>query len=194
MRRLSYFITLSADGMYADPDGGLNGFEPHEEGHRFANHLIDIAGDLVISRGMYDVMTYWDDLDLDDPNVPEVEREFALLWKATPKHVVTRGNPPLRENAQVLHGDAVQAVRAMKDQDGPDIMLGTGAELLADLAEADLIDDYRLVIAPMALGRGKSLFANLKRPLNLKLTASRTFPNGGVMLEYVPDRRDEATR
>jgi dihydrofolate reductase len=194
MRRLSYFITLSADGMYADPDGGLGGFEPDEEGHRFANHLMDIAGDLVISRGMYDVMTYWDDLDPDDPKVSEVEREFARFWKETPKHVVTRGDPPLRENAEVLRGDAVEAVRAMKAQDGPDIMLGSGAELLADLARADLIDDYRLVIAPMALGRGKSLFADLERPLKLKMTGTRTFPNGSVMLEYVPDRREEATR
>jgi dihydrofolate reductase len=194
MRRLSYFITISADGMYADPDGGLDGFEPDEEGHRYANHLMDIARDLVISRGMYDVMTYWDDQDPDDPNVSDVEREFARFWKETPKHVVTRGDPPLRENAVVVHGDAVQAVRAMKDQEGPDIMLGAGAELLADLAEADLIDDYRLVIAPMALGRGKSLFAHLKRPLKLKLTGTRTFSNGSVMLEYVPDRREEETR
>jgi dihydrofolate reductase len=194
MRRLSYFITISADGMYADPDGGLSGFEPDEERHRYANHLMNIAGDLVISRGMYDVMTYWDDLDPDDPNVSDVEREFARFWKETPKHVVTRRDPPLRENAEVMRGDAVEAIRAMKDQDGPDIMLGSGAELLADLAEADLIDDYRLVIAPMALGRGKSLFAELERPLKLKLTGTHTFPNGSVMLEYVPDRREEVTR
>jgi hypothetical protein len=51
MRRLSSFNTLSADGRYADPDGGLNGLEPHEEGHRFANHLIDTAGDLVKLTG-----------------------------------------------------------------------------------------------------------------------------------------------
>jgi dihydrofolate reductase len=194
MRRLSYFIILSADGMYAEPDGGLSGFEPDEEGHRFANHLMNIAGDLVISRGMYDVMTYWDDLDPDDPNLPDVEREFARFWKETPKHVVTRGDPQLRENAEVIHGDAVQAVRAMKDGDGRDIMLGSGAEFLADLAEADLIDEYRLVIVPMALGHGKSLFAELERPLKLKLTGTRTFPNGSVMLEYVPDRRAEPTR
>ena len=185
MRRLSYFIIVSADGMYADPQGGLGGFEPDEEGHRYANHLLDIAGDVVISRGMYDVMTYWDDVDVDDPNVSEVEREFARFWKRTPKHVVSRGTPPLRKNADLIVGDPVEAVRAMKAQDGRDIMLGAGAELLADLAAADLIDDYRLVIAPMVLGHGKPLFAALREPLNLRLTGTRTFPKGGVLLEYV---------
>ena len=186
MRRVTYFIILSADGMYADPDGGLDGFEPDEEGHRYANHVMDDAGDLVMTRGMYDVMTYWDDVDVDDPGVPEVEREFARIWKQTPKHVVSRGAPALRENAELIEGDAVEAVRSMKAGDGPDIGLGTGAEFLADLTRAGLIDDYRFLIAPMALGKGKSLFASLDAPLGLRLTGTRTFPNGSVLLEYVP--------
>jgi dihydrofolate reductase len=188
MRRVSYFITITTDGMYADTDGGLDNFEPDEQGHRYANGLMDQAGDLVMSRGMYDVMTYWDDVDVDDPNVSDVEREFAVFWRQTPKHIASRGRPALRENAVVIEGDPVETVRGMKAGDGPPIMLGTGAELLADLARADLIDDYRLVIAPMALGKGKSLFAALDAPLRLKLTGTRTFPNGSVLLEYV--RRD----
>ncbi len=186
MRRVTYFIILSADGMYADPDGGLDGFEPDEEGHRYANHVMDDAGDLVMTRGMYDVMTYWDDVDVNDPGVSEVEREFARIWKQTPKHVVSRGSPALRENAELIEGDAVEAVRTMKAGDGPDIGLGTGAEFLADLTQAGLIDDYRFLIAPMALGKGKSLFASLDAPLSLRLTGTRTFPNGSVLLEYVP--------
>jgi dihydrofolate reductase len=189
MRRVSYFITISADGMYAEADGGLGGFEPDEEGHRYANHLVDAAGDIVTSRGMYDVMTYWDDLDLDDPHLHEVEREFATFWRRTPKHVASRGRPTLRENAVQIEGDAVEALREMRAGDGPDIMLGAGAGFLGELSDAGLIDDYRLMIAPMALGQGKSLFSALTKPLNLRLTNTRTFPNGGVLLEYV--RRDK---
>jgi dihydrofolate reductase len=189
MRRVSYFITISTDGMYADPDGGLGGFEPDEEGHRYANHLVDEAGDIVMSRGMYDVMTYWDDVDLDDPDVHDVEREFATFWRQTPKQVASRGRPTLRENAVQIEGDPVETVREMRAGDGPDIMLGAGAGFLGELSDAGLIDDYRLMIAPMALGQGKSLFAALTRPLDLRLTNTRTFPNGGVLLEYV--RKDQ---
>ena len=142
---------------------------------------------------MYDVMTYWDDVDLDDPDVSDVEREFATFWRKTPKHVASRGRPNLRENAVLIEGDPVERLREMREGDGPDIMLGAGAGFLGELSDAGLIDDYRLLIAPMALGQGKSLFAALQRPLNLKLTNTRTFPNGSVLLEYVRKDQEEPT-
>jgi dihydrofolate reductase len=185
MRRVGYYITISTDGMYADPEGGLAAFEPAEEEHRFANHLVRDAGDLVMGRVMYDVMEYWDDLDLDDEKVSDVEREFATFWRQTPKHVVSRGRPTLRPNADLVAGDVVDAVRRMKAQDGPDIMFGAGAELFAELTRAGLIDDYRFLIAPIALGDGKALFASLDEPLKLKLVNSRVFPSGSVLVEYV---------
>jgi len=186
MRRLSYYITLTADGMYADEEGGLADFEPAEDEHRYANQLVHDAGEAVIGRVMYDVMGYWDEVDVDDPATPEVEREFATFWRETPKYVVSRGNPDLRPNATLLEGDVVEAVRAMKAGDGPPIMLGAGAELLATLAEAGLVDDYRFLIAPIALGKGKAMFGSLSAPLRLRLVATRAFPSGSVLLEYVP--------
>ena len=104
-RRLAYFTMLTVDGMYADPGGGLAAFEPAEDEHRFANALQRDAGDLVMGRVMYGVMDYWDEVDVDDPATPEVEREFARFWRDTPKHVVSRGQPALRRNATLLEGD-----------------------------------------------------------------------------------------
>lgn len=186
MRRLGFYITLTADGMYADEQGGLADFEPAEEEHRYANRLVDEAGDAVMGRVMYGVMDYWDELDVDDPATPDVEREFAQAWRATPKHVVSRGNPELRPNASLLEGDVVEAVRAMKAGEGPPIMLGAGADLFATLSQAGLIDDYRFLIAPTAIGKGKAMFGALEAPLRLRLVATRAFPSGSVLLEYVP--------
>ncbi len=183
-RRLGFYISLTMNGMYADPEGGLAEFEPAEDEHRFANGLMRDAGDLVMGRVMYGVMDYWDELDLDDPSVHDVEREFATFWRETPKHVVSAGKPTLRPNARLLDGDVVEAVRAMKAGDGPDIMLGAGAELFATLATAGLIDDYRFLVTPTALGRGKAMFAGLDAPLRLRLTGTRTFSSGSVLLEY----------
>lgn len=185
-RRVAFYISLTADGMYADEGGGLADFEPAEDEHRYANHLMGEAGDLVMGRVMYGVMDYWDELDLDDPSTPDVEREFATFWRETPKHVVSRGQPDLRPNASLVDGDIVEAVRAMKAGDGPPIMLGAGAELLATLAHAGLIDDYRFLIVPTAIGKGKAMFGSLEEPLRLRLTATRAFPSGAVLLEYVP--------
>ena len=186
MRRLIYYITISTDGMYADPDGGLSHFEPAEDEHRYANRLIRDAGDIVNGRVMYDVMDYWDDLDLDDPKTSDIEREFATFWRETPKHVASRGRPVLRANATHIEGDVVEAVRRMKTEDGPYISLGCGADLFAQLSEAGLIDEYRFLVAPVALGRGKALFAKLAAPLDLRLTSATTTSAGGVLLEYVP--------
>jgi dihydrofolate reductase len=186
MRRLGFYISLSADGMYADPDGGLDQFGPAEEEHRYANELMRDAGEAVMGRVMYGVMEYWDQVDIDDPGVSAVEREFATYWRETPKHVVSRGRPALRPNADLVKGDVVAVVRAMKAEDGPPIMLGAGAELFATLAGAGLSDEYRFLIVPVALGQGKALFASLTRPLRLHLTGTRTFSSGSVLVEYVP--------
>lgn len=171
--------------MYADEEGGLGAFEPAEDEHRYANHLVRDAGDAVMGRVMYGVMEYWDELDLDDPGTNEIERDFATFWRETPKHVVSRGEPKVGPNAAKLEGDVVEAVRAMKAGDGPPIMLGAGAELFATLSRAGLIDDYRFLVVPIALGKGKALFAALDEPLRLKLVATRAFPSGAVLLEYV---------
>ncbi len=186
MRRVGFYISLTADGMYADPDGGLGGFDPAEDEHRYANHLVRDAGDIVMGRVMYGIMDYWDQLDLDDPATSDVEAEFARFWRETPKHVVSRGDPELRPNATRLEGDVVDTVRAMRESDGPPIMLGAGADLFATLSEAGLIDDYRFLIVPMAFGRGKALFGSLEAPLKLRLVATRAFPSGAALLEYVP--------
>jgi dihydrofolate reductase len=158
--------------------------EARSDEHRFANYLVRDAGDAVMGRVMYDVMAYWDELDVDDPSTLEIEREFATFWRKTPKHVVSRGLPDLRPNADLIHGDVVEAVRAMKAGDGPPIMLGAGADLFATLSEAGLIDDYRFLIAPMALGAGKALFASLTEPLKLRLVGTRPMSSGSILVEY----------
>ncbi len=177
------------DGMYAESDGGLGPFHPPDDEHRYANELVHAAGDIVTGRGMYDVMGYWDELDIDDPATDDVAREFATYWRATPKHVVSRGQPDLRANADILAGDVVGAIRTMKAGDGPPIMLGAGAELFATLVEADLIDDFRFLFVPTALGQGKAMFASLTRPLRLRAVGSRTYDSGNLLMEYV--RADE---
>ena len=131
-------------------------------------------------------MRYWDTVQVDDPAVADVEREFARFWTAKPKHVVSHGQPELGPAATLLEGDVVEAVRRLKEQPGPDIGLGCGADLLATLTRAGLIDTYRWLVIPKAIGDGKAMFAALEEPLALHLTGTRTFSSGSVLLEYEP--------
>jgi len=187
VRSIEYYIILTADGMYADPDGGLDHYDPADDEHRYANELLRSSGVQVMARRMYDVMSYWDELDIDDPATPEVGAEFARYWRETPKLVVSRGHPELGPNATKLEGDVVDAVRALKSGDGPPIAVGAGADLFATLAEAGLIDRYRWLVIPKAIGQGKRLFSSLTRPLDLRLVGTRTFDSGAVLLEYEPN-------
>src|SRR6266540_1679105 len=188
MRRLNFYIILTADGLYADPESGLGHYEPAEDEHRYANELLRDSGAEIMGRAMYEVMDYWDTLDIDDPRTPEIEREFATFWRQTPKYVVSRGRPELRANATLLEGNVVEAVRALKATDGPDLGLGCGADLLATLSEAGLVDTDRLLITTTVLGQGKHLFASFREPLRLRLIGTRTFEAGSVLLEYEPVR------
>ena len=185
MRRLRFYLILTADGMYAQPDGGLDHYHPAEDEHQYAKDIIRDAGAIVYGRVMYDVMTYWDSLDVDDASEPAVAREFAELWQATPKLVVSRGTPTLGPNATVVEGDVVEAVRRLKAEPGPELSLGCGAELFATLSDAGLIDDYEFLVIPTAIGAGKALFAGLKAPLRLRLTGTRPFDAGSVLHTYV---------
>ncbi len=189
MRRLVFYIILTADGMYADRHGGLDYYEPADDEHRYAEDLVRGAGDIVIGRVMYtDFMGYWDALDIDDPATPEIERDFALAWRGVPKHIASRGTPELGPNAQLLGPDTIEAVRRLKQGDGPDIGLGCGAALLATLTSAGLIDAYQILVTPKAIGQGKALWSELDAPVPLRLVGTRTFSSGSVLLEYEPRR------
>ncbi len=191
MRRLVFYLILSADGMYSGPGDSLDHYEPAEDEHRFANDLLRDSGEVVMGRRMYDVMSYWDELDLTRTDIPEVECEYAVLWRERPKHVISRGTPSLRERASVLDGDGdvVEAIRRLKAGAGPAIGLGCGADLFATLAEAGVIDVYRWLVIPKALGTGQAMYASLTRPLDLRLIGTRTFSSGSVLLEYEPANR-----
>ena len=172
MRRLEYYIILTADGFYADPDGGLGHYEPAEDEHRYANGLMREAGDVVMSRVMYtDAMVYWDSVDASDEAVPEVEREFARFWQETPKHIVSRGRPDLGPNADLVEGDAVEAVRRLKETEGPDdhARYRFGAVRDADVGRLD-----RHLSVPGHPGRDRRGEADLRRSRQPASNATRS--------------------
>lgn len=89
-------------------------------------------------------------------------------------------------NTTLVKNDVVGTVRRMKDETGPDMaILGSGS-IVEQLAGARLIDTFQVVVNPIALGAGKSLFSGLTQQLELVLTNTRVFGNGSVVLWYAP--------
>jgi dihydrofolate reductase len=77
-------------------------------------------------------------------------------------------------------------VRKLKKEDGPGLVIMGSGSIVSQLAEEGLIDEYQIVLAPIVVGSGKTLFEGVKEKLKLKLNSSRTFKNGNAFLCYEP--------
>lgn len=179
MRKLIYAMTVSLDGFVADRDGGIDWTAPSEELHRFHNDRARGHDGHLLGRGLYETMTYWDELDESEAN--EIERDFAAIWRELPKVVFSSTLTEVSGNARLVSGDAVEEVKRLKAEGDGELGVG-GARLAHSLLAHDLIDECHLFVAPVLLGDGLPFFPQLDRRLEFELTETRTFPGGTVFL------------
>ena len=175
MAKLVFGMNLSLDG-YVDHQE----FAPDPVLFR---HWIDLVRDLtgsVYGRRIYEIMRYWDE---DDPQWGAAEREFAAAWRSQPKWVVSRSLKSVGPNATLVDNDLEVAVRRLKAQFDGEIDVA-GPDLARSLGDLGLVDEYRLYLHPVVLGRGKPFFAGL-RP-RLRLMASDRIGEDVIRLTYVP--------
>ena len=115
--------------------------------------------------------------------MPEVAAGMNAMTKVVFSHTLNSAD---WSNTILVKSDVVPTVRRMKSEAGPDMtILGSGS-VVTQLAGAGLIDRFQVVVNPVALGAGKSLFSGLTQWLDLKLTKTRVFANGSVVLCYAP--------
>lgn len=114
---------------------------------------------------------------------------YADRLNTIPKYVVSATlRDPAWNNSQVIGQNVIDEIRTLKDGDGGDIVIHGSATLAASLMEANLIDEYRLMIHPLVLGTGKRLFEQRRFMNFLTVTGTRPLPNGVTMLTLVPER------
>jgi dihydrofolate reductase len=89
-------------------------------------------------------------------------------------------------NTKLMKGDLATEVRKLKSEPGPDMVILGSGNIVSQLAQLNLIDEFQLAISPIVLGKGRTLFESVTKRLNLKLTSSRTFGNGTVFVCYQP--------
>jgi dihydrofolate reductase len=175
MARLVFGMNQSLDG-YVDHLA----FAPSPKLFRhFIEEAEEQAGS-VYGRRMYDIMRYWDD---DHPEWGEAERAFAVAWRRQPKWVVSRSLDSVGPNATLIGDDLEGAIRALKAVRAGEIEVA-GPELAHSLTELGLIDEYRIYLHPVVLGRGKPYFAGPRPPLRL-MTYDR-IDDDVLRLTYVP--------
>lgn len=134
----------------------------------------------VYGRRMYEVMRYWDD---EQPEWSADERAFAEAWRKQHKWVVSRSLTSVGPNATLVNGDVDATLRRVKAERRGEIEVA-GPTLAQALAELGLIDEYRMYVHPVVLGRGTPYFAGPRS--RLRLVANDLMADGVLRLTYVP--------
>jgi dihydrofolate reductase len=184
MPKLGVFNTVSLDGYFVDGNGDMRwAHNTHQdaEWNAFVGGNASGGGALLFGRITYDLMaSYWP-TPMASKNNPEVAEGMNKM----PKFVFSRTMDKASwNNTKVVKGDLGEEVRKLKSETGPDIVILGSGSIISQLAPEGLIDEYQIVVAPVVLGKGRTLFETIKQKLPLKLTKSRPFSNGNVVLWY----------
>jgi dihydrofolate reductase len=184
MRKLSVFNAISLDGYFTDSSGDMSfaiAQGPDEEYDAFTagNATGDAA--LLFGRVTYETMAGFWRTDEAKAQMPEVAGGMERL----PKYVASRTLAAADwSNTALLAGPLVSAVRTLKASAGPDIVILGSGQIVAQLTEARLIDGYQVVICPVAIGAGRTMFEGVTVRPTLKRIACRNFANGKVAITY----------
>jgi dihydrofolate reductase len=137
----------------------------------------DYAFDLLLGRKTYEIFAAFWPHARDQPGAAELN--------AATKHVASRTLDRVEwENSSLLEGDLTDAVRKLKEQDGPPIHVHGSSDLIQSLLEHDLVDEFRLMIFPLVLGSGKRLFGDGTIPAAFEVTDSQTATTGVLLVNY----------
>ncbi|SMH36124.1 dihydrofolate reductase family protein [Mesorhizobium australicum] len=169
-------------GMNQSLDGYVDHTEMRTSPVLFRHWIEHVRGldGSVYGRRMYETMNYWDE---DHPEWGPEQHEFAAAWRRQPKFVVSRTLKSVGPNATLVEGDLETAIRDLKDRLTGEITV-SGPDLARSLTDLGLVDEYRLYVHPVVVGRGKPFFAGPRPPL--RLVASDRIDEDVVRLTYAP--------
>jgi dihydrofolate reductase len=184
MPKLIVFNHVTLDAYFTGASGDMSWAHKQDaEWKEFAAENASGGGRLLFGRITYELMaSYWptERAIQNDPTVAERMNEL-------PKVVFSRTlDKASWSNTKLVKSDIAAVVRKMKQEPGPDMaILGSGA-IVSQLAREGVIDEYQIVVNSVVLGKGRTMFEGVKEGLTLKLTKTRIFGNGNVLLCYQP--------
>lgn len=183
MRKIVLMMSVSLDGYIEGPNREIDWHMVDDELHTHFNEQLADMGAFLDGRVTYELMAgYWPTADREEDSTGPVA-DFAVIWRNMPKIVFSRTLQHAQWHTTIVRDVVVEDIQALKAQDGGDLVLG-GADLAAEFMRKDLVDEYRIYVHPVVLGRGKPLFTDSDTLRKLRLLETRTFGNGVVLLHY----------
>jgi len=184
MRKLIVFNQVSLDGYFAGMNGDLSWAHQVKQDAEWTGFVADNAsggGVLVFGRITYEMMAgYWPTAQALKDN-PVVAAEMNSLPKVVFSRTLGKAS---WNNTKLVKSDLPGEIRRMKQESGKDmVILGSGS-IVSQLAQEGLVDEYQIIVNPVAIGAGRTMFEGIRRKLALKRTKTRVFGNGNVLVCY----------
>ncbi len=191
MRRLIVSTFLTLDGVMQAPGGpeedDSGGFAHggwsvnywDEQMGQAMGEALSVPFAMVLGRKTYDIMAaHW-------PHA--AEEDGARTFNEATKYVASRSRPTLEwSNSVLIEGDAAEGIAALKEEDGPELVVSGSGNMIQTLLRHGLVDQFRLWTFPVVIGSGKRLFADGTIPAGLELVDSEVSTTGVVMATYEP--------
>jgi len=182
MRKIFLFMMVSVDGYFEGIDHDISWHNVDAEFNVFANHQLEESGALLFGRTTYDLMAgYW----------PTASGATAKFMNKMPKYVASHepfatdwsGTTVLSGD---ISGDVAHEIKKLKEQPGKDIAMMGSNNLCVSLMETGLVDEFRIMVNPVALGKGSPLFVGLSKAMKLQLIKTQEFKSGNILHCYIP--------
>ncbi len=181
MRKLSSFTFITLDGYYKGENNDISWHKHGQEEGEFSAESLKAENTLIFGRLTYQMMaSFWP-----SPMAFESFPDVAARMNKAEKIVFSKTLDSVDwKNTKLVKDDLIEEVKTIKASPGNNLtILGSGS-IVTQLAEQGLIDEFQIMIAPVAIGAGTPLFKNISQQLSLKLVNSRTFKSGVVLHSY----------
>ena len=186
MPKLIAFNQVTLDGYFAGAGGDIGWAHksPHDaEWNAFVAENANSGGMLLFGRITYELMASFWPTPMAIENLPVLAHEMNGLAKVVFSRSLRQAS---WNNTRLVSGDMAAEVRKLKQEPGANLAILGSGNIVAQLADLGLIDEFQVVVNPVVLGRGRTLFDGIGQKLNLRLTKTRVFGNGNVLLCYEP--------
>jgi dihydrofolate reductase len=181
MRKLFLFNLISLDGFFEGPDKELDWHNVDAEFNDFAIQQLDSIDLILFGRITYELMaSFW-------PTETAIKSDpvVANRMNSIQKIVFSKSLPKaIWNNTTLIKENAPEEVAKLKNQQGKDIAIFGSFGLALTLLPDKLIDEFRIMVNPVVLGKGKQMFDSITERLHLKLINTKVFKSGNVLMYY----------
>ncbi|KPH97459.1 bifunctional deaminase-reductase domain protein [Actinobacteria bacterium OK074] len=191
MRKIVLSMSVSLDGYIEGPGRDISWHRVNDELHQHFNDFLKNMGAFLSGRVTHQLMAdFWPTADR-DPDASATVVEFAGIWRNMPKVVFSRTLEHADWHTTIVREVVPADIRALKAQDGGDLVV-SGAQLVGEFLRLGLVDEMRVYVHPVLIGRGTRLFpVGDDIRASLRLVESRAFSSGVVLLRYTFDDGDD---